>query len=245
MTAGYTPHDLAVLIPVLGRPHHIPPLLASLDATAPGCRVILLVTPGDEAVPACEASGREVVPVRWLPVGDFGRKTNVGYRYTTEPLLFVGATDLEFVPGWFEAATACLATPGIGLVGTNDLCNPRVMAGEHSTHFLVTREYADRYGTIDGPGAVLTEMYVHEYVDDEAVGTAKMRSAWKWAGNSIVKHRHPTLCPGNGEATSDPGYEAQAERMRQSWPVFRRRRRMWDPSAPRGLRRNGARRRAR
>lgn len=238
----YTPRDLAVLVPVLGRPHHIPPLLESLDATVPGARVVFLVTPGDEAVPACEASGHEVVPVRRKPVGDFAVKINVGYRYTTEPLLFVGATDLEFRPGWFEAAVAAL-TPGVGLVGTNDLCNPRVMAGEHATHFLVTREYADRYGVIDKPGAVLFEGYVHEYVDTEAVATAKHRGAWAHAAGSEVRHRHSMCGEGFPEDINDPLYLAQSARMRESWPLFRRRRSLW---GDRGPRRNGPiRRRAR
>lgn len=221
----YAPHDLAVLIPVLGRPHHIPPLLASLDATVPGARVLFLVTPGDGAVPACEASGREVVPVRWQPVGDWARKANVGYRYTVEPLLFVGATDLQFEAGWFEAAIAELATPGIGLVGTNDMCNPRVMAGDHATHFLITRAYADQYGTIDQPGALLHEGYVHEMVDDEAVGTAKHRRAWAFAETAVVKHLHP-LCEA-GE--TDEIYAGQQARMRQSWSHYQQRRRLWDP----------------
>lgn len=237
MTRVWTPQDLAILIPVLGRPHHIPPLLASIDATAPGARVVFLVTPGDSAVEACEATGREVVPVRWQPVGDFARKCQVGYGYTTEPLLFVGATDLEFTAGWFEAATAMLG-PGIGVVGTNDLCNPRVMAGEHATHFLMTREYVDRFGTIDQPGQILHDGYVHEMVDDECIGTARSRGALAMALDSVVRHRHP-LCQGADEADADdPIYANQQARMRQSWSHYRLRRRLWEPSTFR-LRRNG------
>lgn len=248
MTGGYTPRDLAVLIPLLGRPHHIPPLLASLDATVPGARVILLTTPGNDAEPAAYASGREVVPVRWQPSGDFQRKINVGYRYTTEPLIFVGASDLEFRPGWFEAATARLA-PGVGLVGTNDMCNPRVMAGEHATHFLLTREYVDRYGILtagpDGqpvnqPGVALFEGYRHEFCDTEAVATARARNAWAMALDSLVVHKHP-MCGGE----DDPIYREQQARMRESWSLFRRRRRLWDPAAPRVLRRTPTGRRPR
>jgi hypothetical protein len=234
VTGRFTPRDLAVLIPVLGRPHHIPPLLASLDATVPGARVLFLVTPGDEAVPACEASGREVVPVTWRP-GDFARKCQVGYGYTTEPLLFIGATDLQFEPGWFEAATAELG-PGVGVVGTNDMCNPRVMAGEHATHFLMTRAYVDRYGILqpgpDGrpinqPGVILFDGYAHEFCDTEAVATAVHRGAFRHAATSVVRHRHKMCDQGFPEDADDPSYAAQAERMRASWPLFRRRQRLW------------------
>lgn len=241
MTSRYTPRDLAVLIPVLGRPHHLAPLLASLDATVPGARVLLLTTPGDEAVPACEASGREVVPVRWQP-GDFAKKCQVGYRYTTESLLFVGATDLEFTPGWFEAAVAELR-PGIGLVGTNDMCNPRVMAGQHATHFLMTRDYIDRYGILqpgpDGPvnqpGVILFDGYAHEFCDTEAVGTAKHRGAWAHSAAAVVKHRHGLCDQGFPEDEGDPLYAAQAERMRASWPLFRSRQYLWGGPGPRRI----------
>jgi hypothetical protein len=46
------------------------------------------------------------------------------------------------------------------------------MAGRHSTHSLVTRDYVERFGTIDEAGVVLHEGYPHEFVDDEFVQTA-------------------------------------------------------------------------
>lgn len=210
---------------MLGRPHHVAPLLASIDATAPGAGVLFLCTPGDSATPTCQESGRPVLQVAWNPVGDFSRKINRGYRATSTPLLFVGASDLEFRPGWFEAAVAELK-PGIGVVGTNDLCNPRVMRGDHATHFLVTREYADQYGTIDGPGAILPEIYVHEYTDDECVGTAKYRGAWAWA-DAHVKHFHPLCADPTAPASTDPIYAQQSVRMRASVRLFRQRRLRW------------------
>ncbi len=237
MTRGYTPHDLAILIPVLGRPHHIGPLMESIYDTVPDARVVFLVTPDDDAESTCETANREVVRVGWRPVGDFARKINIGYRYTAEPLLFVGATDLRFEPGWFEAAVAQLG-PGIGVVGTNDACNPRVIAGEHAVHWLVTRDYADRYGCIDQPGAILHEGYVHEYCDDELVGTAKARGAWAMATDSVVRHLHP-MCG----ADTDAVYDGQTARMRASWTLYRRRRRLWGASSPR--RRTGPLRRRR
>lgn len=242
MTPQYTPHDVTILVPMLGRPHHVEPLLESIDATTPDAAVLFLCTPGDSAVPACIGTGRPVLTVPWEPVGDFGRKINAGYRATLTPLLFVGASDLEFQPGWFEAAVAELG-PGVGVVGTNDLCNPRVMAGQHATHFLVTREYADQYGTVDGPGAVLAEVYPHEYVDTEAVGTAMHRGAWAHAPQSIVKHLHGMCGQGYPEDADDPLYAAQRERMQAGWPIFRRRRMLWSPSHRRRLRASPVKRR--
>lgn len=229
MTAGYTPHDLAVLVPMLGRPHHVAPLLASIRATVPGCRVLFLVSPGDTEVHAAvdEATAEQVRETRLMvarrPRGDFAVKTNTGYRHTTEPLLFTGASDLEFQPGWFEAAAAHLE-PGVGVVGTNDCANPRVMRGEHATHFLVTREYADRFGVIDQPGAIFCELYPHEMVDDELIATARKRQAYRWAGESHVRHLHPTWFP---NIPMDATYAAQTRRLRAGRPIFQRRRRLW------------------
>ena len=126
------------------------------------------------------------------------------------------------IPGWLSAALARLA-PGIGVVGTNDLGSPRVMAGEHATHSLVTRSYADEFGTIDEPGKVLHEGYVHEFVDDELVATARFRSAWAFAVDSHVEHLHPCW----GKAPMDRLYAGQSERIRAGRKLYDRRRHLW------------------
>jgi hypothetical protein len=222
---GWTPADLAILVPMLGRPHHVEPLLASIGETVPGCRVLFLLTPGDDEVAAAvAAAGREQVTVEWRRRGDYARKINTGYRHTTEPLLFTGASDLRFHPGWFEAAVAHL-TDRIGVVGTNDLGNPLVTAGQHATHFLVTRRYIDVHsGVIDQPGAVFCELYPHEYVDNELLATARYRGAYAMALDSHVEHRHPHWCP---DVPTDEIYDAQPQRMITGRRIFERRRRMW------------------
>lgn len=216
--------DLVILVPMLGRPHRVVPLLESIDATVPGARVLFLLSPHDSQVRAAvEAAGRQYMEVPYQEHGDFARKINSGYRATTEPLIFTGADDLRFHPGWFEAAVAKLA-PGIGVVGTNDLGSPRVIAGEHATHLLVTREYADKFGTIDQPGAIFHEGYWHEWCDDELVGTAKHRSAWAMALDSHVAHLHPCW---HREVPMDGLYRQQRRRMNHSRPLFEQRQRMW------------------
>lgn len=224
MSTDWKPTDLVVLVPMLGRPHHIAPLLESLDTTTPGARVLFCVSPDDREVHAAiDAVGKERITVKRLPRGDYARKINTGYRASTEPLLFTGASDLRFHPGWFEAATAQLE-PDIGVVGTNDLGNPFVMRGEHATHFLVTRAYADHQGTVDGPGAVMTEVYPHEFVDNELIGTAKHRGAYAMALDSHVEHRHPHWCP---DVPTDAIYDAQPQRMTVGRKIFNRRVRLW------------------
>jgi hypothetical protein len=214
---------LVILVPLLGRADRFGAMAASAAATMPTARVLYCVTPGDTPVlDALNAVGAQRILVPWQPVGDYARKINTGYACSSEALLFLGADDIVFHPGWFEAATAQL-TAGVGVVGTNDLGSPRVMAGLHSTHSLVTRSYVDTYGTIDEPGKVLHEGYLHEYVDDEFVETARRRGAYAHAADSWVEHYHANW----GKATVDSLYQAQRMRMRAGRPIYQARRALW------------------
>lgn len=216
---------LVILVPMLGRPHRVRPLLDTIEQTTPAANVLFLLSSNDTTVRRrVSATGRPFRELSYRPVGDYAMKINTGVAVTNEPLLFTGADDLRFWPGWFEAALAAL-TPGIGVVGTNDLGNPRVLAGEHATHFLVTREYT-QLGTIDRPGSgmLFHPEYPHEFVDDEFVGTAKRRGAWAMALDSHVEHLHPHW----GKAQTDALYQQQPYRMRLGQAIYRRRRRLWE-----------------
>lgn len=213
--------DLAILVPMLGRPHRVEPLLASIEAATPEAKVLFLVSPEDRQVHrAIERQGRKRLTVPRFANGDYARKINYGYRHTTEPLLFLGADDLHFHPGWFEKAVELL-TGRVQVVGTNDLTNRRTITGRHSTHSLLTRSYAD-LGTCDGPG-ILHEGYPHEYVDDEFIQTASRRKVYAHCPEAIVEHLHPM----SGKAPMDRLYAAQAERMERGKVIFLERRRLW------------------
>jgi hypothetical protein len=219
---GYTDADLTILIPMLGRPQHVHPLLETINQATPKARVVFLCSSHDRIVlDTIDRTGRELHIVPYYPVGDYARKINHGVRITSEPLVFLGASDLAFRPGWFETAIDHLL-PGIGVVGTNDLGNQRVISGEHSTHSLITREYATR-GTIDTRDQVLHEGYHHEYVDDEFIETAKHRAAFAMALDSIVEHLHPNW----GKGDTDPLYQQQQQRMAYGRRLYLYRRRLW------------------
>lgn len=210
---------VAVLIPVLRRAHRVRPVLDSIEAaTHSSHRVLFIANPDDpDEHAAIDAAGAEMLIVD----GNYAMKINAAVRHTTEPLLFLAADDLEFHPGWLEAAAALLSDT-IGLVGTQDLCNGRTLRGEHATHFLAARWYAE-LGTIDGHPGPLCELYPHEYVDDEAVATARQRGAWAFAHDSVVEHLHPDA----GKAPMDDLYRARRLRMRQGYWIFEERRRLW------------------
>jgi hypothetical protein len=208
---------------MLGRPHHIDPLVESLTATAPDVGILFGCSPRDvEVIAALKQRDLDLFIVDGPYRGDYATKINTGYRLTSEPLMFLGASDIQFHAGWFEAATLRLFD-GIGVVGTNDLGSKRVMAGNHSTHSLVTREYVDRFGTIDQRGVVLHEGYPHEFVDDEFVQTAMHRNAFAFATDSIVEHLHPNW----GKGESDDLYDGQAFRMRMGRKLYKQRQHLW------------------
>jgi hypothetical protein len=123
---------------------------------------------------------------------------------------------VRFHPGWLDQAQAA-ARDGAGVVGTNDLHNPRVTAGDHSPHPMIRRAYIDEQGASwDGPKIVCHEGYRHWFVDDEIVQAAKQRGAWVMAIHSKVEHLHPLW----GLAADDETYALGREHTEQDKALF-------------------------
>lgn len=234
-----TPDEgIAIVVPVLNRPHRVEPLLRSIkEAASVPYRVVFVVSPDDHVerntilsvLPSFPKERIRIIDVPWRPgPGDYAKKTNLGYRLTTEPYLFTGADDLEFHPFWDRNALDKF-TDGIGVVGTNDLGNPKVLQGIHSTHSLVSRAYADNFGTIDGPGKIYSECYHHLFVDDEFIQTAMHRSAYAHAHDSIVEHIHPHLLDEHRrpKAPTDSTYKKGAKHVAADRRIFRSRQHLW------------------
>lgn len=211
--------QLVILVPVLARPHRVEGLLDSIRSATTSCevRVLFLTDPGDQA----ERDAVRAAAAPELPCGgSYAQKINAGISATTEALIFLGADDLRFHPGWFEAAIAKVRGT-IGVVGTNDLGNERVIRGEHATHSLVARSYT-RQGAIDGP-ALLHEGYRHNFCDQEFVETARHRRAFAFASDSHVEHLHPHW----GKADDDPTYAKGQVTFRLDRKTYHARRQLW------------------
>jgi hypothetical protein len=224
------PADVAILIPVLRRPHRARPVAESALEATPNARVYFVATEGDTdeiaAIGEVQAEfGPSKIRFDVIPpnrYGDYAHKINHGYRNTHEEYMLFGADDLHFHPGWFETAVAHMSDE-VAVVGTNDLANKRVLAGEHSTHPLVARWYIDQAGTVDENGKALHEGYLHEFVDDEFIETAKAREVFVAEPGSIIEHLHPAV----GKAPVDDLYRAEPRRMTQGRILFHRRRPLW------------------
>jgi glycosyltransferase involved in cell wall biosynthesis len=185
--------DLAILVPVLGRPHRVAPLLETIEATTPGRpSVLFLADSGDDAeiaaIERAEDNHLGVLVLLNLEGGNYAEKINRGVEVTCETFVFCGADDLGFKPGWFEAAKAAM-TDDVEVVGVNDLLRRRPRRRGHATHFLMTRAYAER-ATIDDGRGPLHEGYGHNFVDDELIATATSRGAYAYAPNAHVEHLH-------------------------------------------------------
>lgn len=212
-----------IIVPVLGRPHRVAPLMASVEEATPEPHRTLFVASANDApeIAALDAAGADYITVPPAR-GSWACKINDGYRASTEPFLFTGADDLQFHPGWFSAAVAHMSDR-VHVVGTTDLCNPRTMNGDHSTHTLVARSYVEAHGTIDKPGQVLHEGYHHDYADDELIATARARGAYAHALDSTVEHLHPWA----DKAPDDATYRLGRRWRQHGRRLFRQRERLW------------------
>lgn len=222
--------SIVILVPKLGRPERNEPLLDSVALATEGefC-VMFICSPGDDAaIESCRSFDAHdvvetiVTPFELTP-GDYAKKINLGYRVTTEPWLFQAADDLEFHRGWdSKALNVAWKHPGAGVIGTNDMGNPKVKRGLLSTHSLISRTYIDeRGGSLDGPGVVLHEGYAHNFVDEELCGLARARGAFQFSTRSKVEHLHPHWRKGELDETYERGLEDFAADRK----LFARRRR--------------------
>jgi glycosyltransferase involved in cell wall biosynthesis len=213
---------VVIIVPVLGRPHRVAPLMASIEkATPEPHRTLFVASETDKAeIRALAAAGADyfTVPARH---GTWAKKINAGYRASTEPYIFTAADDLLFHPEWLERA------------GHDDRRHRRrrherpLQPADHARRPRHAQPgvsaYVEQFGTIDEPGKVLHEGYPHDYADDELVATAKARGAYAHALDSIVEHLHPWAKKAPDDATYRLGRRNRA-RGRQ---LFRRRQRLW------------------
>jgi len=228
---GVVPSTVAILIPVLARPHRVAPLVESIRAasTVTPCRAVFLATEGDDAEIAAIRAVQEQDDTVALHTtrkdsNSWAKKINYGFTMTDEPFVFMGADDIHFHPGCIERMLACHLETGACVVGTNDGGHLGTMTGEHSTHTLVCREYGE-CGTIDEPdsGMVLHPAYAHWFPDQELFATAKYRGTYAHATDAIVEHFHPNW----QKARMDNTYRLGQSFIAQDRALYESRKHLW------------------
>lgn len=209
--------QVAVLVPALNRAHRVVPLLASI-AEATDVEHSVVFAASDQ--PTIDELDRLGARYHRDGGGTYPQRINRLFGLTTEPYVFLGADDLSFRVGWFQAALRVMETiVGGGVVAVNDLHNG---AG---VHFLVSRGYVNELGGCVGePGVVLHEGYQHAYCDDEIRHTAAARGRFAHARDAVVEHLHP----GAGKAPSDETYRLGESSMHQGLALFQSRKHLWE-----------------
>jgi Glycosyl transferase family 2 len=196
---------LVVLIPVLGRPQRAQMALDGFKSTTPDVRVVFIPDPDDDPeIDAIIAAGGEIL---FTLKANYAHKINTAVKLTKEPLIFLGADDLIPSEDWFEKALAHMEA-GVEVVGVNDMIKRG--RAEHTTHFLMTRHYAE-LPVITGERGPLCELYDHSCIDDELIETAKHRNAYAYAEDSHVTHLHPD----NNTAPLDDTYRKGRAKLRE------------------------------
>lgn len=191
MSRTYT--QLATLVPVLNRPQNVQPLVASWRASrTPGILVFIVeIDDLDELLAVHQQVGHGVEVITVVDAHTWPEKINVGIEQITADWYLCAADDVHFTRGWWQHTLLARQNQRIGVIGTNDLANPRVIAGDHTCHPLIRRQYVLDHGTWDQPGRAIHEGYRHWYCDDELVITAKIRDAWQFCPEAIIEHHHP------------------------------------------------------
>jgi hypothetical protein len=218
---------VTVVVPVLRRPHHAEPFMASLRSASPRCPLVLAVANRDDRATAA-AWRRAGATIVWCDTepGSFAQKVNLVARIVGRHTdwLFLTGDDVAFHDGWIDAALTDL-DPHVKVVGTNDLGTDVVQRGEHATHMFVATDYIATVGASwDGPGTVAGG-YRHWYVDDEIVTVAKLRGVWEARTDSVVEHLHHLFGKGLpdetyrlGQSASDADAELWMERVTKFAP---------------------------
>lgn len=195
--------EIAVIVPVLRRPHRIVDLLNSFYLSGHTGRAnIYFVADDDDEEELAELrrvnANMIINNSLWRT---FAVKCNLGYRETDEPwLLFIG-DDVEFHHGWLDAAFA--NDDGSAFISTNDMFNRGVLAGLHATHPIIRRDWLDEHGASwDGPGTVCHTGYRHWYVDNEWTAVARAANQFRYAPECVIEHLHPLA----GKAPTDDVY---------------------------------------
>lgn len=154
----------------------------------------------------------------------YAENVNALLEHSEAPWVLIVGDDVEFLPGWFEAAAEVSTQADV--IGTNDsepgrVRNRDVAAGRHADHFFVRREYIEEQGaSLDGPGSLMHEGYRHWFTDKELIELAKARGVFVMAPECRIVHHHPGYDGDEGARQADPVYMAAvdgAEADRKTW----------------------------
>jgi hypothetical protein len=212
---------LDLFIPTLARQDRLANIQAQIDAsTTYPHRVWFIVERHDLAsIDACKDNKLFCIINHRSPT--YAGAINSAWDCLQPDLFFAGADDLVFSKDWDIKALEKINDHAV--VGTNDLHNHEVMAGEHATHYLIRGDYIKSSQSIDGE-PVLPECYSHNFTDREFVGIAKFRGQFVPCLESVVEHLHFTF----GLSKMDATYKKTRLGVDQDQKLYEQRRVKWN-----------------
>lgn len=206
---------ISILLATTGRPDMVEAFTRSLVATTVGHDVELVaaIDADDETVRRIAAG---VLDTHLELVIDYcetcrgsSRAWNDALASSTGDIVVLAADDLEFQPGWLDAALAKLEEfpDGWGFVGFND----GHWGSDLSTHYLMSRRFVVE---VLG-GVVAWDCYRHSFNDREANARAILAGRYAWCEDALVLHRHWIFGdrPQDSTDTRLLGLHAESQRM--------------------------------
>lgn len=171
---------VSILLATMGRPEKAAACVRSIQETTENVEIVVAVD-GPGAVTLAEMGC--IVDHADEPRGS-SKAWNDALAISSGDPVVLAADDLEFQPGWLDAALQTLAEfpDGWGLVGFND----GHWGPELSTHYLMSRRFV-----IEVLGGVVAwDCYRHSFNDREANARAVAAGRYAWCEDAHVHHAH-------------------------------------------------------
>ena len=210
--------SVAILLPVLDRPHRIVPLLENIARATPEEHVVYFAASDQLTLDQLDQAGANYLP----DGGDtWPNRINRLFAWTFfAEYVFLCADDVLFHDGWLPPLLAAQAEMGPigGVAVPNDLHNP------YGTLALVSRRYVNEVGAVlDTPGAVVYSGYQHNWSDTELFATAAKRGRHRYVEGSVVEHLHH----GIGKSPADATYAKGMASFNQDQALYSSRLALW------------------
>jgi glycosyltransferase involved in cell wall biosynthesis len=216
-------NKVAVLIPTLGRPHKLKENVDNLFSVTgrDEIDIVFIIEPDDEASLKA-AEQLECLIVLNERTKNYAGAINTAVNVLDHRYFYAAADDFNFHPNWLPPLLE--KSKQYGIVGSDDLGNPNVKAGNFAVSYLVSRWYIP-YACIGYPDCLVYEGYKHNYTDTELSQTAIHRGQYYFCAESVVEHMHPAW----GKAGFDKTYERSLDQslMDIDDAEFRRRSGLW------------------
>lgn len=140
--------------------------------------------------------------------GGYADRVNFAYKVlnSVDPAPWFMAVDesARFRPGWLDKAQEVAKIYGASAIGTNDLLDDRVRAGETSHMVLLRRSYVDEHGgSWDGAGSIFYEGYATQLMHEELVNAGKLRGQYQAASGAHIEKVYAAVPEDENQVRAD------------------------------------------